>query len=96
MKTPTGPIMARKANIGYLIKTLKENNVVIRNRWAGQFTELYTRLPHPILRKPIHVWNEFWFRFVRFPQPAFGNILFGEKQGLKSKITVASPNPLSQ
>jgi hypothetical protein len=80
IETASGPLLARKANIGYLIDLLRENNVIIKERWPGQFTELYTRLSHPILRKPIHAWNEVWFRFIRVPQLAFGNILVGEKQ----------------
>lgn len=78
--TYAGPLLTRGTNVGYLINILRENKVIIKKRWPGQFTNLYVRLPHPILRKPIHAWNEFWFRFIRFPQLAFGNILFGEKQ----------------
>ena len=83
IKTSAGPLLARKANVGYLIDVLRENDVIVKKRWAGQFTELYIWLPHPILRKPIHAWNEFWFRFIRLPQFAFGNIILGEKQGLR-------------
>jgi 2-polyprenyl-3-methyl-5-hydroxy-6-metoxy-1,4-benzoquinol methylase len=81
MKTSAGLLLARKANISNLINILRENDVIVKRRWPGGFTELYIWLPHPILRKPIHAWNEFWFRFIRLPQLAFGNILYGEKQG---------------
>lgn len=85
IETPSGRLLARKANIRYLIDILRENNIKINKRWAGQFTELYTKLPNPVIRKAIHVWNEVWFRFIRLPQFAFGNILLGEKQGFDER-----------
>ena len=82
IETSTGPLLARKSDVGYLKNILRQNNITVKQRWPGRFTELYIWLPHSILRKPIHAWNEFWFRFIRLPQLAFGNILYGEKQEL--------------
>ncbi len=78
--TPSGTLLARMANIAYLIEFLRQNGVVVDKRYAGQFTELYTHLSRwPTAQKATHLWNEFWFRFVRLPGLAMGNILLGHK-----------------
>lgn len=78
--TPAGMLLTRQTNINYLIHLLKKNKIVIKKRYAGQFTTIYSHFRNRIINKFIHTWNKAWFRFIRLPQPASANMLFGEKQ----------------
>jgi hypothetical protein len=77
--TPVGPLFVRQANIGWLIKRFEREGLVVKKRIAGQFTELYTKVSHPILQKLIHRFNNFWFRYIKVPYLSFGNILILQK-----------------
>jgi hypothetical protein len=46
---------------------------------AGQFTEAYTRVSFVAATRFIHGLNRFYFRWIRAPRPAFGNILVFQK-----------------
>ena len=78
--TTAGPLIVRKANMGFLINLLKQNGVDVKERWPGQFTEAYTHLAESNFCKLVHWCNEVWFRYIHIPQLAFGNILIGEKK----------------
>lgn len=77
--TPVGSLFVRQANIGWLIKRFEMEGLVVRRRIAGQFTELYTKVSHPILQKLIHRFNNFCFRYIKIPYLSFGNILILKK-----------------
>jgi ubiquinone/menaquinone biosynthesis C-methylase UbiE len=78
-QTPDGMFLSRHANIQWVIKYVTSHGLVLKKRTAGQFTELYTRLSHKSLRSIVHQLNNCWFRYIRFPQPAYSNIMFFEK-----------------
>ncbi|HUT59155.1 MAG TPA: class I SAM-dependent methyltransferase [Phycisphaerae bacterium] len=78
--TKAGEILTRHADIRWLMEAFGRKGFAVEKRVAGQFTELYVKLPSRALRKLVHGFNRLWFRYVRFPQSAFGNILILEKQ----------------
>lgn len=79
-ETDFGRLLSRRVNIKWLETKFAEHGLKIDERRAGQFTELYTRFKSPILRKMIHMFNNFWFKNVKWPGPAFGNIIFLKKE----------------
>ena len=78
-KTNTGDLMTRQANIQWIISEFAKHGLVLKLRTSGQFTELYTKLKSPILKKLIHTLNHIWFKYIKMASPAFANILFFEK-----------------
>lgn len=74
-ETDEGRLMTRQANINWLISEFGQHGLTLVDRRAGQFSELYWVVRTKALKKLIHVFNSFWFRRVRLPGPAFGNIV---------------------
>ena len=81
--TPSGVLLIRHANIGWLVDQFERRGFTLRRRIPGQFTELYARTSSPLAQRLIHGLNRFWFRMVKRPGPAFGNILVLEKASLR-------------
>lgn len=79
--SPAGPLLTRRTNIGRLIRALEEKRLVVRKHVSGEFTELYTMLPTRLLRSLVHVFNRFWFSYIKLPYPASGNIIILDKKG---------------
>lgn len=79
-KTDAGELLTRQANMKWLQRQLQDRGYAMTGRVSGEFTELYTRFSSPAAQNVIHKMNRFWFRFVKLPQPALGNILIAEKQ----------------
>ncbi len=77
--TPTGTLVTRHANIQWLLKRFKSNQFVVKKRIAGQFTQLYTRVSSRPLKSLIHGFNNLWFRYIKNPHLAFGNIVILQK-----------------
>lgn len=73
-------LVTREANISWLVNKFEEHGLTLTKRVAGQFSESYTRISNPRLRNMVHQFNSFWFRQVKWSTPAFGNILFLQKQ----------------
>ena len=73
--TESGVLLVRHAHPAWLVEQLGRRGFAVRHHVAGQFTELYARAPWGWLRSLFHGWNAFWFRTVRSPGAAFGNIL---------------------
>ncbi len=78
--TPDGRLMTRQADMDWLIAEFKKHGVDLLDRRAGQFSELYWLVPTQFLKRFIHAVNSFWFRRIRWPGPAFGNILIFKKK----------------
>ena len=78
-ETPSGRLLAREADIAWLVNAIERLGLKLDQRRAAQFTELYAKVPTRPLKKLIHGFNRLWFRYVRLPQPAFGNMLFFRK-----------------
>ncbi len=72
----SGGLMIRKTDVTALSFYMKSLGLTLEKRVAGQFTELYTRIP---FRRAIHAFNLFSFRKVRSPYLAYGNILIFKK-----------------
>lgn len=77
--TSAGKLLTREADISWLVKTFEQNGFTVKTQVAGQFTELYTRMPFVRLRKPIHLFNNIWFRHVRLPRYSFGTMIILQK-----------------
>ncbi|MCP4005222.1 MAG: class I SAM-dependent methyltransferase [bacterium] len=78
--TPSGKLLSRQANIGWLKKKLKSRGFTVSKHVSGQFTEIYTRFSSRLLRKFIHGFNHLWFKYAKIPYFAFGNVLILQKQ----------------
>lgn len=75
----SGRLVTRETDLSWLIRRFHELGLTLRQRQAGQLTEVYTRIPTAPLKKIVHALNGLWFRRVRWAGPAFGNLLFFEK-----------------
>lgn len=75
-----GALVTRQANVGWLVRSFERQGLALTRRVAGQFSEAYTIFSAPALKRLVHGFNDFWFRRVKSPGPAFGNILFFEKR----------------
>jgi ubiquinone/menaquinone biosynthesis C-methylase UbiE len=74
-----GRLMVRIQDIDFLVGFCVEHGLRLVDRFAGQFTELYTHLPGRTLKRAVYKFNEFWFASVGRPKLAVGNILVFEK-----------------
>lgn len=72
-------LVTRQADIPWLIRSFEARGLVLHSRVAGQFSESYTRVSGEPLKKLVHEFNRFWFQQIKWPGPAFGNILFFRK-----------------
>jgi SAM-dependent methyltransferase len=75
-----GALVTRQANVGWLVGQFESHGLALTRRVAGQFSEGYTMVSAPALKRLVHGFNDFWFRRVRSPGLAFGNLLFFEKR----------------
>jgi ubiquinone/menaquinone biosynthesis C-methylase UbiE len=73
-ETSVGPLMTRQADLPWMVATFERQGMKLITRRAGQFTEIYTGVPWRWVRLAIHLFNNFWFRRIQWPGPAFGNI----------------------
>lgn len=78
--TPTGQLLTRVMNIGWLKKKFIDSGFTVQRHVSGQFSERYTRYSSERAKKLIHDFNRLWFRVIKFPQPAFGNLLILRKK----------------
>jgi ubiquinone/menaquinone biosynthesis C-methylase UbiE len=77
--TPSGRLLTRYADIAWLKGEFTRRGYSITRVMPSQFSEFYTRVPGQALKKLVHSFNKFWFRSVRQPGLAFGNILIVRK-----------------
>ncbi len=75
MTTPVGLFLEREANISWLIEHMRTRGFSVEKRVARQFTESYIRFSSRRARRTIHMGNNLWFKYVKSPHLAFGNIL---------------------
>ncbi|CAH2404629.1 class I SAM-dependent methyltransferase [Mesorhizobium escarrei] len=74
----SGTLLTREVDISWLVSEFAAAKLVLRRRIAGQFTEAYVKAPRGF-DVPIHLFNGLWFRYIRSPGPAGGNVLIFEK-----------------
>lgn len=79
-QTPAGPLLARRADIGWLIRAFEARGLVLEHRIACQLTEayVYTRSGSRA-RRAIQAVNRLWFRRVRTGRLASDNFLIFRK-----------------
>lgn len=76
---PTDPLLTREANVRWLLARLKSKGIYVRRRVSGQFTHMYIRISCRTLRSLIYWFNRFWFKWIKIPHLAQGNILILQK-----------------
>jgi ubiquinone/menaquinone biosynthesis C-methylase UbiE len=74
-----GGLMVRKSNMRFFARFLASRGLRPISRVAGQFTEAYTNMPTRPLKRLIYSLNRFYFRRIRIPHFAMGNILYFRK-----------------
>ena len=80
--TDAGKLMTRQTNMSWLKRYLQQEGFQVKSHMPGQFSELYTYRIPTTARKITHRLNKFWFRFVKSPRLALGNIVIAQKQSL--------------
>ena len=78
--TSVGPLMTRETNIRWLIERFERRGLTVKRRVAGQFTWLYVKVSSPLLKHLIHGFNNFWFKYIKMPHLAYGNIVILQKE----------------
>lgn len=78
-QTEAGPLVCRQARISWLITRLADHGFIVRKRMAGVFSERYAAIPTKVFKRWLHKFNLAWFTYVRWPQPAIGNLLLFQK-----------------
>lgn len=78
-QTESGPLICRESRISWLIERLAQHGFILRERIAGELFERHAAVPTKFLRRCVHRLNLAWFKYVRLPQPAMGNLLIFEK-----------------
>lgn len=79
-ETPNGKLMVRYSNNAWFINEFKSHGLALTKHFAGQFSECYTLTSSKLLASLIHSFNSFYFRHIKSPGPAFGNIFIFEKK----------------
>ncbi|HYI38514.1 MAG TPA: class I SAM-dependent methyltransferase [Thermoleophilaceae bacterium] len=78
-KAAEGDLVTRQTDIKWLIERFATEGLTLHSRSAGQFTDVYTRIGSPALRRAVHRLNALWFHRVGRPGPAVANILVFER-----------------
>lgn len=74
-ETPAGPLLSRKASIGWLTDFLAERGMRRILRMTGELSELYIYFRSPLVRNLVHRINRLWLRGRGPSSLAIGNIL---------------------
>jgi ubiquinone/menaquinone biosynthesis C-methylase UbiE len=75
----TGGLMVRKTDMAFLAGFLKNIGLIEFLRTAGQFTEAYTNMPSKRLKRLVYSLNIFYYKYLRLPSLAMGNIVYFRK-----------------
>lgn len=73
-----GGLLVRKTDMTALEAYCRTIGLELKERLAGEFTQIYTRLPGAALKRIAYAFNRAYFRHGS-PGPALGNILIFEK-----------------
>jgi hypothetical protein len=73
-------LVTRQADIDWLAARFEQHGLAVRERIAGQFSEAYAMVSAAPVKRLVHAFNNFWFRRVRRPSLAYGNILILQKR----------------
>jgi hypothetical protein len=72
--------MIRKLDVDWLVRFYEGMGLELVDRFAAQFTELYTNLPAKPLKRLVYRFNERWARNGGSPNAALGNFLIFRKR----------------
>jgi ubiquinone/menaquinone biosynthesis C-methylase UbiE len=72
-------LLVRWTNSKWLIHSFSKSGFRLHSHFAGQFSEAYSWLPGIIFKKAVHGVNRLYFKYLKMPQFAFGNIFVFEK-----------------
>ena len=80
--TPAGPLLARRADVGWLVREFEARGLVLRARLACQLTEAYVYVrPGSLVRRAIQRLNLFWLDRIRTGTIASDNFVVMQKPG---------------
>jgi ubiquinone/menaquinone biosynthesis C-methylase UbiE len=77
--TPSGKLLTRYADISWLKREFTRRGYTVKKNIPAQFSEFYLKMPGHAAKKLIHGFNAFWFKIIKKPRLAFGNILIVQK-----------------
>jgi len=77
--TPSGILLTRQSDMRWLVNKFVNCGCSLEHRFAGQFTELYSLVNSDTINWVIHKVNDLYFRYIRWPHPAYGNICIFRK-----------------
>lgn len=78
-ESEAGRLMTRQTDIPALVRAMERRGFRLEKRFAGQFSELYMVVRNRILQRLVHVFNSFWFRWIRTGRMAYGNLVVFRK-----------------
>jgi len=78
-QTSAGRILVRKTNISKLIRFMDSKGFILVKYFPGQFSQFYTRMSNPILKKMILSFNKIWFKYIKLVSPSVEHILIFKK-----------------
>jgi len=73
-------LIVRQTDIQWFKDKLTNTGFTVKKHVSGQFTELYTKFSSPLFKKIIHVFNHIWFKYIKIPYPAVGNVIIFQKK----------------
>lgn len=76
-RTDAGELVTRHTRMSSMARFFEQHGCRLKARICGEFTEWYS--PGGLLGRVLHDWNEMWFRRLRSPYFAHGNLLVFEK-----------------
>lgn len=79
--TSDGTMITRHTNVQWLIEGFKSKGLTVKKHVVRQFTKLHLSFSSPLLKNLIHGFNNFWFRYIKIPYPALGNLIILQKEG---------------
>ena len=74
-----GGLLVRKTDMSALEAYCRTIGLQLKERIAGEFTQIYTRLPGAALKRMVYAFNRAYFRHGS-PGPALGNVMIFEKK----------------
>ena len=78
-KTSEGALLVREMDINWFKKKMANYGFEVEMHIPGQFFEMYTLFSSPIIKKLIHCFNLFWFKYIKSHHFALSNIIVFKK-----------------
>ena len=75
----SGSSFLREANLSWIFRQFEEQGLVVQERVSGEFTSVWTMVPFHRVKNLILRFNRFWFKIVRAPHLAQGNLIIFRK-----------------